>query len=67
MSKRPNPLASEGRCAYMSFDKSVTLSTIFRQSGNDPIQEKFRTALLNIRVYAITQADYDLLLMSLTI
>lgn len=46
---------------YQSFDKSVTLQTVFRQAGSDPAQIAFRDCLLNLRTYNTTAEDYNLL------
>jgi len=53
-------LAAEGRTVFESFTQSVTLSRVFRQAGNDPEQEAFRDALLRLRTYSSTEADYNL-------
>ena len=54
-------LSTEGFRAYHSFDKSITLQTIFWQAGDDPIQAAFRTSLLDLRTYSTTEEDYQLL------
>lgn len=42
----------------MSFAKSVNLTHIFCQAGDDPEQEMFRDMLLRLRSYETTTADY---------
>ena len=53
-------LNAEGRCVFESFDQSVTLQTVFRQTGQDEEQVKFREALLRLRTYSTTYEDYTL-------
>jgi hypothetical protein len=53
-------LAPEGRAVFESFTQSVTLKHVFRQSGADQIQEKFRDALLRLREYKTEEDDYEL-------
>ena len=45
---------------FESFKQSVTLSTIFRQTGQDPEQVKFREALLRLSTYSTIPDDYSL-------
>jgi ATP-dependent DNA helicase PIF1 len=45
-SARKHALTMEGRHVFESFNKSITLSRIFRQEGNDPEQIQFRDALM---------------------
>jgi hypothetical protein len=52
-------LTQEGRRVFDSFEKSITLSRIFRQEGEDPDQVRFRDALLRLRIYSTTQEDYE--------
>src|ERR1700733_9369213 len=63
-SDKPSPyrtaLHAEGHRVYDSFDQSITLETVFRQAGNDPIQVAFRDALLRLRTYSTTEDDYHL-------
>lgn len=54
-------LTAEGRNVFEAFNQSVTLGTVFRQAGQDPMQVAFRDALLRLRTYSVTQDDYDLL------
>lgn len=61
LSARKHALTVEGRRVYESFQQSITLSRIFRQEGDDPIQVQFRDALLRLRNYSTTQEDYNLL------
>ena len=53
-------LNAEGRRVFESFNQSVTLKTIFRQTGQDEEQVKFREALLRLRTYSTTHDDYTL-------
>jgi hypothetical protein len=54
-------LNAEGRRVFESFSQSVTLQTVFRQTGQDEEQVKFREALLRLRTYSTTYEDYTLL------
>jgi ATP-dependent DNA helicase PIF1 len=51
-------LVNEGRRVFEDFTRSVTLSTVYRQSG--PEQSAFRDALLRLRVYQSTVEDLTL-------
>ena len=53
-------LNAEGRCVIESFKQSVTLQIVFRQTGQDEEQVKFRGALLRLRTYSTTIEDYTL-------
>jgi ATP-dependent DNA helicase PIF1 len=53
-------LNAEGCHVFESFNQSVTLQTVFRQSGQDEEQVKFREALLRLRTYSTTYEDYTL-------
>ena len=53
-------LNTEGRCVFESFTQSVTLETIFHQTGQDLEQVKFRAALLRLCNYTTTPEDYAL-------
>jgi PIF1-like helicase len=52
-------LLQQGKTVYNSLTKSVTLTQIFRQEGEDPDQVKLRQALLNLRTYTTTEEDYQ--------
>ena len=45
---------------FESFNQSVTLQTVFCQTGQDAEQVKFREALLRLRTYSTTPEDYAL-------
>ena len=49
-SRRRVALTSEGHNAFLSFTKSITLSTIYRQAGEDADQIAFREALLGFEL-----------------
>jgi hypothetical protein len=49
--------------AYQSFNRSITLTGVLRQSGDDPEQVKFQDALMNLRNYAPSESDYKLFLL----
>ena len=53
-------LLQQGKTVYNSLTKSVTLTQIFRQQGENPNQVKLRQALLNLRTYTTTEEDYQL-------
>jgi ATP-dependent DNA helicase PIF1 len=53
-------LHAEGRRVFESFNQSVTLKTVFRQTGENVEQVKFREALLRLRTYSSTPEDYAL-------
>jgi hypothetical protein len=53
-------LNAEGRRVFESFNQSVTLQTVFCQTGQDEEQVKFREALLRLRTYSTTYEDYTL-------
>jgi hypothetical protein len=53
-------LHAEGHCVFESFNQSVTLKTVFCQTGEDVEQFKFREALLRLCTYSFTPADYAL-------
>lgn len=59
--QHPNALVREGQALYQSFDWSITLDVVHRQSGDDPIQVAFRETLMNLRTYSITEDDYNIL------
>ena len=42
------------------FKQSVALSTIFRQTSQDPEQVKFKKALLRLSIYSTIPDDYSL-------
>ena len=52
-------LSQEGRMVFEYFNQSVTLDTVYRQAGDDADQVAFRDALMRLRTYSTTQADYD--------
>lgn len=55
-------LSNAGRRAYATgFTQTVTLTTIFRQQGEDPDSIAFRKILQNQRQYAIDDQDFALL------
>jgi ATP-dependent DNA helicase PIF1 len=54
-------LSQEGRMVFEHFTQSVTLDTVFCQAGEDGAQIAFRDALMHLRTYSVTQADYNLL------
>jgi ATP-dependent DNA helicase PIF1 len=58
---RGSGLGLRGRHVYETFQKSITLRHVFRQAGADEQSIRFREALLRLRTYSITQADYELL------
>jgi hypothetical protein len=60
-SHKRSALHEEGRRVFESFDQSVTLDKVYRQAGEDADQVKFRDALMRLRTYSTTQADFDLL------
>jgi hypothetical protein len=51
-------LATEGRKAYESFNKSITLIEVLRQQGDSPAQIAFRDALMCLRTYDTTAEDH---------
>ena len=53
-------LHEEGRCVFESFNQSVTLKTVFHQTGKNAEQVKFREALLRLCTYSTTPDDYGL-------
>src|SRR6202050_3581642 len=53
-------LHTEGHRVFESFKQSVTLTTIFHQTGQDPEQVKFREALLRLSTYSTIPDDYSL-------
>jgi ATP-dependent DNA helicase PIF1 len=59
-SHRRAALTAEGHNAFLSFNKSITLSTIYRQAGQDEEQIAFREALLRLRTYSTNDQDYAL-------
>jgi len=59
-SKAQSGLSDQGRRVIEAFQQTVTLQTVFRQSGEDQEQVAFRDALLRQRTYDITPADYEL-------
>ena len=56
-----NSLSNEGCRSYESFTHSITLSTVFRQAGQDPEQVAFRNFLICQRDYSANEDDYQLL------
>jgi ATP-dependent DNA helicase PIF1 len=59
-SRRRAALAAEGHNVFLSFNKSITLSTIYRQAGEDAQQVAFRDALLRLQTYSSNEEDYAL-------
>jgi ATP-dependent DNA helicase PIF1 len=55
------PLPTMGWQAFQSFQRSVTLQQIFRQAGVDQESVLFRDALMRLRTYSTSEADYALL------
>ena len=53
-------LHEEGCRVFESFDQSVTLKTVFCQTGQNAEQVKFREALLRLHTYSTTPEDYAL-------
>ena len=53
-------LHEEGHCVFESFNQSVTLKTVFHQTGKNAEQVKFREALLRLCTYSTTPEDYAL-------
>jgi ATP-dependent DNA helicase PIF1 len=54
------PLIS-GQIAYRAFDRTIQLTQLMRQRGEDPIAVQFREALTNLRVNALREEDWRLL------
>jgi hypothetical protein len=53
-------LLGQGRTVYESFKHSVTLNHIYCQESDNPEQVAFCDALLRLRTYSTTEADYQL-------
>src|ERR1700683_3942183 len=53
-------LHSEGCRVFESFKQSVTLNTIYCQTGQSVEQVAFREALLRLRTYSTTSEDFEL-------
>jgi hypothetical protein len=53
-------LHAEGHHVFESFKQSVTLNTIYCQTGQSPEQVAFREALLRLRTYSTTSEDFEL-------
>src|ERR1700676_3242094 len=53
-------LHAEGRHVFESFKQSVTLNTIYCQTGQSAEQVAFREALLGLRTYSTTSEDFEL-------
>ena len=60
-SKYCGDLTEEGQCVFESFTWSATLQTVYHQADQDPVQLAFWEALLQLRTYSITEADYNLI------
>ena len=56
-----DPQLLSGRIAYQAFDRTLQLTQLMRQQGEDPIAIQFREALTNLRVNALRQEDWRLL------
>ena len=54
--------ALHGNILWRSFTTFVTLSIVFRQQGDNPVQVAFRSLLLNLRNATPTIADWNLLM-----
>lgn len=52
-------LSDLGRTAYQSFSKSVVLTQVMRQAGQDPEQVRFREILLRLRDAQVTIDDWQ--------
>ena len=53
--------SSHGTALWCNFNTIVTLSTVFRQQGNDPSQVTFKNLLTNIRNATTTIEDWKIL------
>jgi lipopolysaccharide biosynthesis regulator YciM len=53
-------LLQQGKAVYSSLTKSVTLTQIFHQQGDDADQVNLHQALLRHRTYTTTEEDYQL-------
>ena len=53
-------LHAEGCCVFESFKQSVTLNTVYHQTGQSAEQVTFREALLRLRTYSTTLEDFEL-------
>jgi hypothetical protein len=56
-----DPQLLSGRIAYQAFDRTLQLTQLMRQQGEDPIAIQFREALTNLRMNALRQEDWRLL------
>ena len=53
-------LHAGGCCVFESFKQSVTLNTIYHQTGHSAEQVAFREALLRLKTYSTTLEDFEL-------
>jgi ATP-dependent exoDNAse (exonuclease V) alpha subunit len=58
---RINVHEENGMRLYRHFNRTVTLSVVMRQQGEDEEAQRFRTALSHLRQNTVTTEDYNLL------
>lgn len=56
-----SPEAIKGQQLYLSFDRTVRLTQVMRQQGEDDITMRFRTALSELRELKLSKPSWELL------
>ena len=59
--KVTGPIAIKGQGLYQAFDRTVRLTQVMRQQGEDEITVRFRTALSELRESKLSQSSWELL------
>jgi hypothetical protein len=59
--KVTGPIAMKGQGLYRSFDRTIRLTQVMRQQGEDETAVRFRTALSELRESRLSQSSWELL------
>jgi len=59
--KATGPIAAKGQGLYRSFDRTIRLTQVMRQQGEDETAIRFRTALSELRASRLSQSSWELL------
>jgi ATP-dependent DNA helicase PIF1 len=59
--KATGPIAVKGQGLYRSFDRTIRLTQVMRQQGEDETAIRFRTALSELRASRLSQSSWELL------
>jgi ATP-dependent DNA helicase PIF1 len=59
--KATGPIATKGQGLYRSFDRTIRLTQVMRQQGEDETAIRFRTALGELRESKLSESSWELL------